>query len=84
MNTEGQEMETYKIFVVLMGNTKITKYSDIKGTKYSVTPNNNKEKEMDDLDDKEAPNYSILPSDKKEKVKEDLVAPNTEKDKTTK
>ena len=39
MNTEGQEMETYQIFVVPMGNTKITEELDFKACNYSVKPN---------------------------------------------
>ena len=39
MNTEGEEMETYHIFVVLMGNTIITKEPDLQAPQDSETPN---------------------------------------------
>ena len=76
MNTEGEEMETYHIFVVLMGNTIITKEPDLQEPQDSETPNIKIEKERDDLDYKEAPKDSVSPSDKIEKSKEDLVAPS--------
>ena len=39
MNTEGQYMETYKIFWVSMGNNKITEEPELKACNDSVTPN---------------------------------------------
>ena len=45
INTEGQEMETYQIFVVLMGNTKITEELDLQTCNDSVTPNINGKKQ---------------------------------------
>ena len=45
-------METYKFFVVPIGNTKIKKQPDIQVPNYSVTPNNNMEQLRDDLYDK--------------------------------
>ena len=38
MNTEGQEMETYQIFVVPMGNTKVIEELELQSCNYSVTP----------------------------------------------
>ena len=40
MNTESQSMETYQIFVVQMGNTKITEELELQAHKDSVKPNN--------------------------------------------
>ena len=54
MNIKGQEMETYQIFFVPMGNTNITEKPEISYPKNSETPINNIEKSRDDLDDKEA------------------------------
>ena len=42
MNTEVQEMEKNQIFVVPMGNTKITEELELQARNYSVTPNNKK------------------------------------------
>ena len=39
MNNEGQEMETYQIFVFLMGNTKISEEIQLQAHNNSVTPN---------------------------------------------
>ena len=65
MNTEGQDMETYQIFLVPMGNTKITEELELQPRKYSVIPNNKKEKARDDLDDGEKrTKYLESPSDK--------------------
>ena len=50
MNTEGQDMETYQIFVVPMGNTKIRKYLELQDPKDSATPNHKIEISRDDLD----------------------------------
>ena len=33
MNTEGQEMDTYQIFVVLMGNTKVIEELELQAPK---------------------------------------------------
>ena len=51
MNIEGQEMESYQIFVVPVVNTKIAEELDLQVPKDSVTLNNKKEKLRDDLDD---------------------------------
>ena len=51
INTEGQEMESYQIFVVPVVNTKIAEELDLQVPKDSVTLNNKKEKLRDDLDD---------------------------------
>ena len=45
MNNEGQKMETYQIFVVLMVNTKTTEESDLQTCNDSVTPNMNCKKQ---------------------------------------
>ena len=42
MDTEGQEIETYQIFLVPMGNTVITEVLELQARNDSVTPNNNK------------------------------------------
>ena len=39
MNTEGQDMETYQIFLVPKCNNKITEELDLKACNDSVTPN---------------------------------------------
>ena len=39
MYNEGQEMETYQIFVLPMGNTKITEEPELQACNDSVTPN---------------------------------------------
>ena len=52
-------METYQIFVVPMGNNKITEELEFQAPKDSVTSSNNIEKSRDNLDDKEAPNDSV-------------------------
>ena len=52
MNTEGQEMETYQIFVVLMGNSKITEKIDFQAPKDLVAPSNKIKKSRHDFDDK--------------------------------
>ena len=45
--------ETYQIFLVPVGNTKLTEELDLQGRKDSVTSNNKKEKPRYDLDDEE-------------------------------
>ena len=52
MNIEGQEMETYQIFVVPMGNTKITEEIEFQAPNDWLSPSNKIEKSRDDLDDK--------------------------------
>ena len=84
MNTEVQDMETCQIFVVPMGNTKITEELYFQAPKDSVTSSNNMEKSRDNLDDKETHKDSLAPSDKIEKEREDFVAPSAETDKRTK
>ena len=69
-------MQTYQIFLVSMGNNKITEELELWAPKDSETPNNKIEKERYDLDDKEAPKDSVSPSDKIEKAKEDFVSPS--------
>ena len=54
MNTEGQDIQTYQICVVPMGNTKIIEELEPQARKDSVTQNNKKEKARDDSDDSEA------------------------------
>ena len=39
MNTEGQEMETYQIFLFPMGNTKVTEELEIQARNDLVTAN---------------------------------------------
>ena len=79
MNIEGQEMETCKILVVPMGNTKITEstqfYPRLPVVKYQA---------REDSDDKEALKDSVPPSGSIEKMNEDFVAPRADIDKTTK
>ena len=84
MNTEFQEIETFQIFVVPMGNTKITEELDLKTRNYSVTPNKKKEKARDDLDGEESIKDSESPSDNIEEAKHNLVAQSSKRDKTTK
>ena len=72
-------METYQIFVVQMGNTKITEELELQAPEYLETPNNKKEKSWGGLDDKEAPKDSLSPSDKREKSKYDSLAQSSEK-----
>ena len=45
--------ETYQIFLVPVGNTKLTEELELQGRKDSVTSNNKKEKPRYDLDDEE-------------------------------
>ena len=71
MNTEGQEMETYQIFVFPMGNTEIKQERELQARKDSVTTNNRKEKSRDDFDYEEAIKNSESKSDKVEEAKED-------------
>ena len=44
MNTEGQDIETNEIFVVPMGNSKVTEQPELQVPKDSVTPSNKIEK----------------------------------------
>ena len=83
MNTEGQQMEKYKSFVVPMVNNKITGELESQAPKDPATKNNKIEKSRYDLDDKEAPKESLSPSDKIEKAKKGLVVPSAEKYKKT-
>ena len=77
-------METYQIFVVLMGNTKITEKLEVQASNYSVTINNKKDKARGDFDDEESIKDQESPSDKIEESKENIVAPISEKYKITK
>ena len=50
MNTEGKGIETYQIFLSLMGSTKNTEVLKLQFCNDSVTPNNNIEKLRGDFD----------------------------------
>ena len=65
MNIEGQDIETYKTFVVSLDNNKFNfpMRSD------SLTPNNNDKIVRDDLDDEEKTEYLESSSDKGGKQK---------------
>ena len=78
MNSEVQDIETYKIFVVPVGNGKNTEEIEFHPRAPVI-----KYESREDLDDKEVPKDSVAPSDNIEKAKEDFVAPNSEIDKTT-
>ena len=79
MSIEDQEMETYQIFLVPMGNTKTTEYIEFHPRAPVL-----KNQEMEDLDDKEAPKDSVAPSNNIEKAREDFVAQSSEIDRTSK
>ena len=73
MNIKVQEMETYQIFVVPMGNTKITEEIEFHPRATVL-----KHQAREYFYDKEAPKYSVAPSDNIEKAKEDFVASSAE------
>ena len=79
MNIEGQKMETYKIFVVPMGNEKNTQEVEFQPRATVI-----KYQARKDLDNKEVPKDSVAPRDIIYKSKEDFLALRAEIDKSTK
>ena len=73
MNIEVQVMEIYQIFLVPMGNAKITEELEFQPRAAVL-----KYLARQDLDDKEALKDSEAPSDTIEKSKQDFVAPSSE------
>ena len=63
INTEVQETNSFQIFVVSMGNTKITEELDLQGYKNTMKQNIRK-KGRNYLDNEEATKNSESPSDK--------------------
>ena len=61
MNIEGQDIETYKTFAVLLDNTKL----NLPMSNGSVTPNKKEKIARNNLDDEESTKDSESPSDNK-------------------